>query len=297
MEDSLTYIVEAKYNGQTLQSVLQNEFHFSRKLLRSLKVKDGVYLNGKTGYYYLRVKTGDTLCVEMSGNEETSVIPENLPLSLVFENEDFLCVDKPPKIACHPVGIYQSGTIANAVCHYYLHQGKTRKFRPAGRLDRNTSGLLLVCKSSFAQAYYVKCNQLGEVEKIYLAFVEGHLNKPSGCLDFPIDRIEHTSLRRAVMPGGKSSQTQYQVIQETKHHSLVRIRLLTGRTHQIRVHFSHIGHPLAGDGLYGGSEIEMERHALHCHMLRFPDPRNKGEKIEIISELPLDMQELLSKDQ
>lgn len=297
MEDRLTYIVEAKYNGQTLQFVLQNEFHFSRKLFRSLKVKDGVYLNGKTGYYYLEVQTGDTLCVEMTGNEDTSVVPENIPVSIVFENEDFLCVNKPPKMACHPVGKYQHSTVANAICYHYLLQGKARKFRPAGRLDRNTSGLLLVCKSSFAQAYHVKSNQLGQVEKIYLAIVEGHLNESSGCLDFPIDRVESTSLKRAVMPEGKLSQTEYQVMKETKHHSLVRIRLLTGRTHQIRVHFSHIGHPLAGDGLYGGSEIEMERHALHCHMLSFPNPRNKETKIEIISELPLDMQALLLKDQ
>ena len=297
MEDRLTYIVESVYNGQTVRLVLQKEFHFSRKLLRSLKVKRGITLNGETGYYHLPVRTGDVIIVDMAGTEETSVLAEDLPLTICVENDDFLCVDKPPQMACHPVGIYQHGTVANAVCHHYSKQGKTRKFRPAGRLDRNTSGLLLVCKNSFSQAHHVKSNQNGLVEKVYLAIVEGHLDQPSGLLDFPIERIERTSLKRAVLPGGKPSQTEYQVLKETKHHSLLRIRLLTGRTHQIRVHFSHIGHPLAGDGLYGGSEERLQRHALHCHSLRFPDPRDRDQTIEIRSELPEDMQALLDADQ
>lgn len=297
MEDRLTYVVDSVYDNQTISSVLQNEFHFSRKLLRSLKVKRGVFLNGKTGYYYLTVHTGDVLCVNLSSYEETSVKAEDIPLSIVFENEDFLCVDKPPLMACHPVGIHQQGTVANAVCHHYSLQGKARKFRPAGRLDRNTSGLLLVCKNSFAQAYHAKSNNLGKVEKIYLAIVEGHLDEPSGHLDFPIDRIESTSLKRAVLPYGKPSQTEYQVLKESKHHSLLRVRLLTGRTHQIRVHFSHIGHPLSGDSLYGGSEEYIKRHALHCHNLRFPNPRLKDRFIEIHSDLPDDMLQILASDQ
>ncbi len=296
-KEQLTYVIANQYQGETIRFVLKNEFHFSKKLLATLKARKSVLLNGSIGYYSQTVHQGDLLSVDFSYPEETSVLPEKMDLSIVYEDEDFLCIEKPPFMACHPVGTHQHQTVANGICQYWLDQGAKKKFRPAGRLDRNTSGLMLICQNGFSQAFFVKSTRKGQVEKTYLAIIDGHLSSCEGIIDMPIGRILPDRLQRMVCQEGKPSQTAYRVIQETSQHSLLEIRLLTGRTHQIRVHLAHIGHPLVGDTLYGGSDLKLDRQALHCHRLRFPHPRLSGKWIEITSKLPTDMRRFLDENQ
>ena len=209
-----------------------------------------------------------------------------MPLNVVFEDESLLVVDKPPYLAVHPSAGKPEPTLANAVVGYFERQGQPLSFRPVNRLDRNTSGLLLAAKNphvAFAMAH--------KAEKTYLAIVLGELHG-SGTIDEPIRIKEGCCITREVGEGGKASVTHYEALATDGAVTLVRLRLETGRTHQIRVHMSWLGYPLAGDTMYGTDETVMPRHALHCAEMAFLHPMT-GEPITLRSPLPEDMRACL----
>lgn len=215
----------------------------------------------------------------------SSVIPEQLPLAIVYEDEDLLVLDKPAGQLVHPTTREAHGTVANAVLGLYEARSMPLDFHPCHRLDRNTTGLLLIAKHPEVQYQIAKQDAL---VREYLALIEGSLTPAEGTINAPIARALPSIILRCVSPDGKPARTHYRTERTDGRHSLLRLRLETGRTHQIRVHLAHLGHPLLGDDLYGGSMDEITRHALHSARLTLTHPRT-GEHLTIETPLPMDM--------
>ena len=229
------------------------------------------------------LRAGDTVSYDLP--IVSSVIPEQLPLKIAYEDDDLLIIDKPAGQLVHPTTREAHGTVANAVLGLYESRGTELGFHPCHRLDRNTTGLLLIAKHPEIQYQIAKQDTL---EREYLALVDGTLTPSSGTIDAPIARALPSIILRRVIPDGKSARTHYKTEQSDGRHSLLSLRLETGRTHQIRVHLAHLGHPLLGDDLYGGRMDEMMRHALHSACLTLTHPRT-NERLCIKSPLPMDM--------
>ena len=232
--------------------------------------------------------TGDMVSYELP--IVSSVTPERLPLVIVYEDADLLIIDKPAGQLVHPTTREAHGTVANAVRGLYEARGMTLDFHPCHRLDRNTTGLLLIAKHPEVQYQMAKQNTL---RREYLALIDGMLTPTEGTVDAPIARALPSIILRCVSPSGKPARTHYQTEWTNGRHTLLHLRLETGRTHQIRVHLAHLGHPLLGDDLYGGRTDLIPRHALHSAQLTLTHPRT-GERLSVESLLPEDMARILS---
>lgn len=220
----------------------------------------------------------------------SSVTPERLPLAIVYEDVDLLIIDKPAGQLVHPTTKEAHGTVANAILGLYEERGIRLDFHPCHRLDRNTTGLLLIAKHPEVQYQIAKQSTL---TREYLGLIDGMLTPTEGTIDAPIARALPSIILRCVSPNGKPARTHYQTEWTNRRHSLLHLRLETGRTHQIRVHLAHLGHPLLGDGLYGGSTELIPRHALHSAQLTLTHPHT-GERLSVTSPLPNDMARILS---
>ena len=234
------------------------------------------------------LRTGDMVSYELP--IVSSVTPERLPLAIVYEDTDLLIIDKPAGQLVHPTTKEAHGTVANAVLGLYEERGTRLDFHPCHRLDRNTTGLLLIAKHPEIQYQITKQDTLA---REYLALIEGMLTPTEGTIAEPIARALPSIILRHVSPDGKPAHTHYRTEWTNAHHSLLCLHLETGRTHQIRVHLAHLGHPLLGDDLYGGSKDLIPRHALHSAQLTLTHPRT-GERLSIASPLPNDMARILS---
>ena len=219
--------------------------------------------------------------------------PEHLPLKIVYEDEAILVIDKRAGMATIPSIHHPSQTVATAVLAYYERRNIPFTVHIVTRLDRETSGLVLVAKHRYSHSLLSMEQINGSIERGYDAIVEGVLEQPDGVIDAPIGRKEGSIIERTVRADGKKAITHYETVQQTKTHSLINVKPETGRTHQIRVHFSFIGHPLAGDDLYGGSRDIINRQALHCSTIRFLHPLTK-KRMEFHASLPNDMTGLFS---
>ena len=233
------------------------------------------------------LRAGDIISYELP--IISSVIPEQLSLAIIYEDEDLLVLDKPAGQLVHPTTREAHGTVANAVLGLYAARGTQLDFHPCHRLDRNTTGLLLIAKHPETQYQIAKQNTL---TRTYLALIEGLLTPTEGTVDAPIARALPSIILRRVSPDGKPARTHYKTEWTNGSHTLLRLQLETGRTHQIRVHLAHLGHPLLGDELYGGSTELMARHALHSVQLTLTHPRTR-ENLTITSPLPEDMARIL----
>lgn len=220
----------------------------------------------------------------------SSVTPERLPLAIVYEDVDLLIIDKPAGQLVHPTTKEAHGTVANAILGLYEDRGIRLDFHPCYRLDRNTTGLLLIAKHPEVQYQIAKQSTL---TREYLGLIDGMLTPTEGTIDAPIARALPSIILRRVSPNGKPARTHYQTEWTNRRHSLLHLRLETGRTHQIRVHLAHLGHPLLGDDLYGGSTDLIPRHALHSAQLTLTHPHT-GERLSVTSPLPNDMARILS---
>lgn len=226
------------------------------------------------------VRNGDVIRLQMADTSEIMPNPL-LRVPVLFEDEDLLVFDKPAGMPVHPSLYHRMDTLGNAFAAMYPHL----TFRPVHRLDRNTSGLVAVAKHPIAAA-----NLHERIRKTYLALAEG-TPPQSGTITTPIARVPDSLIERCVSPDGKPAVTHYKVLQYGRY-ALTELHLETGRTHQIRVHLSHIGCPLAGDDLYGGSLVHIGRHALHCAAFDYTDSLGSVHRIE--SPLPQDMRDLLN---
>ena len=287
----IDYRVTNDHENQKVSSVLRSQLKFSRGAIRRLKRCAGLLVNGQAVRLNMLVQAGDLIRVNFQDDQQP-VIPQDMPLNILFEDEHILAVDKPCNMLVHPLSYHLLDTLANGVIYHWQRQGLNSKFRAVSRLDKDTSGVMLIAKNSYS------CHQLagqmknGLCRRDYLAVVQGRIALDTGSIDCPIGRPIDGSLIFGVTDQGKKAVTHFTVMQRFAGASLVKLRLETGRTHQIRVHLRHIGHPLMGDDLYGGSLELIQRQALHSWRLEFTHPVT-GEHLQLEAALPADMEALI----
>lgn len=292
-----TFIIEKEDENLSIRKMIKRHLHFSSRLLAKLKAQKRVFLNGTPIEGYMKYKAGDEIRIVLP-EEASHFPPEDIPIDVILEDEDIMVVNKQAGVTVHPTKGHSMHTIANGLMKYMQDTGKPFKIRFVNRLDMDTSGLLIVGKNSNAQDNLVGQMSRGELEKYYTAILCGIVEEDSLTIDEPIGHPEPEQVsRRVVHDGsGRPSVTHLKVLKRfSSGFTLVRLKLETGRTHQIRVHTSYIGHPVAGDPLYGGETPGLiDRQALHASSLTFHHPVT-GERIHAEAPLPEDMEEMLKQ--
>lgn len=277
-----------------IKEYLEENCSFSARKVKSLLKNKSIMINGKTAYWDNHVKNGDMLEIDLSEAGRDSTIPEELPLDIIYEDEFFLAVNKPAGMLVHPTQNHPKGTLGNGIKHYFVSKGMDIPVRFANRIDMDTSGLVVIAKSGEAHSALAEQFDSEDCEKYYMAVAEGLMPDQKGIIDRPIGIDPENTIRRAVREDGQRSITEYEVVEQFTEAVLLRLKLVTGRTHQIRVHLSSLGHPLLGDALYGGKLELIARQALHARELIFTHPFEKR-TVRLEAPLPDDMKELIAK--
>lgn len=286
MERTLLFTVPPAYDGARLEVFLMHAQGFSRRVIRELKQRpDDILCNGAHIRMVDPVHTEDCIKAVLRDAKGTTE-PCTLAVPVVYEDDDLIVYNKPPFCATHPSKLHQSDTLANV----YAASHEDGTFRPIFRLDRDTDGLCVCAKNTVAAAKLA-----GRIEKTYTAVVEGVLPESGGIIDAPLIQLELHKMRRGVRSDGQTAVTHYTVLRRTARYTLVSLTLPTGRTHQIRVHFAHIGHPLVGDTMYGSAHPSCKRQALSCTEVRFMHPTTQ-KRMNIHINMHDDLQSLLSHE-
>ncbi|MBI1884758.1 MAG: RluA family pseudouridine synthase [Chloroflexi bacterium] len=291
-----TLRLTADRSGERLDAFLaRRREELSRSHARRLIDQGLVTLNGVLPSPSRRVSGGDTVVVNIPAPEEPKLAPEAIPLTVLYQDDDIIVVDKPAGLAVHPGPGHPGGTLVNALlalCPDLAGIGRSLRPGIVHRLDKDTSGLLVVAKSDRAQQSLAGQLKEREVEKVYLALVHGLPDSPQGIIDAPIARHPRHRKRMAVVPGGREAQTRYRVRETIDRFALLEVQPVTGRTHQIRVHLSYIGHPVVADAVYGKRSPHLKRQFLHAHRLAFRLP-GSDRTVEFESPLPPDLRQAL----
>ncbi|MCR4998770.1 MAG: RluA family pseudouridine synthase [Lachnospiraceae bacterium] len=272
------------------------EHHYPRGLVAALKRNPLVILNDAPAMAYYPLHIGDVLRIILPPEAVYSseqILPTEVPLDIRYEDEDLLVINKPAGMSIHPSLHHYEDSLANAVAGYYQKQGTSIVFRCVNRLDKNTTGLTIIAKNQLASAVLNTAAKNRQIHRTYLAIVEGSL-QGSGIIDAPIGRVDDSVILRQVdYDNGQSAITHYKALKESNGYTLVECHLETGRTHQIRIHMKHIGHPLPGDYLYHPVFDAINRQPLHSYSLTFEHPIT-GVPMEFTCPMPKDMEEMLS---
>jgi 23S rRNA pseudouridine1911/1915/1917 synthase len=281
-----------KYVAQQVPSL-------SRSRIKQLIVDGFLRVNGGVVKPSHRLEEGDEVELRIPPLEEVQLVPQNIPLRIVYEDEDLAVVDKPADLVVHPAPGHERGTLANALVARYPDLPVDEAGRPGivHRLDKDTSGLMLVAKNEGVRRDLQAQFKRGEVHKVYLALVEGKVEPADGVIDAPLGRDPRDRKRMAVVrSGGRQAVTEYHVLEHLGDFTLLEVRPQTGRTHQVRVHLAFIRHPVVGDKTYGHRKqrLDVERQFLHAHRLGFRLPAS-GERLELVSELPDDLAAVLGR--
>ena len=291
---NLSYQIDKDEHYDNVLHVLKEQFFLSDRLITKLKKANKIYLNSLPTYTKKSVTVGDTVSVLIDFEEDNSnIVASNIPLNIIYEDDYLLVINKPANIAIHPSILHFDNSLSNGVKFYFDKLGLKKKIRIVNRLDRNTSGIVIFAKNEYIQECLIKQMKTNEFKKEYLAIAKGILESKSGTLNFPIARKEGSIIERTVSSDGDSAITHYDVVKEFNNLSLVHIVLETGRTHQIRVHFSHIGHPILGDTLYGSPSKLINRQALHSYKLTFIHPVTK-KVVSLEAPLPNDIKNIIN---
>lgn len=285
---TLTFFVPEEYEGCRLKGFLRGKCCVSARLLVKLKrVENGLCVNEEHATAITVLHSGDKVTLHLPEDEETP-IAEKVPISILYEDDSLLAVNKPAAMAMYPVPGSDSGTLSNAVAFHWSEKGEVLRFRPVYRLDKNTSGVVIIAKNS-----YIAAALSHNIQKEYIAVCEGVL-QGNGTVNTPITLAPGSKIKRAVSPSGETAVTHWESMKANNEFSFLKIRIETGRTHQIRVHLSSIFHPLAGDDLYGGHLNKMKRQALHCQSAIFIHPVT-GKNILLQAPVPEDFVLLLKE--
>lgn len=337
-------------NQLQIKDFLRQRFNFSSRLITKIKKNHGVFLDGKSIAGWIVPKPGSVITVQIP-EERSNFEPADIPIDVIYEDEDLLIINKQPGVIVHPTASHPNNTIANGITKYCMDTEQVFKLRFVNRLDRDTSGLLVLGKNSHCQDKISKQMKAGDVEKRYIALVHGIIEEDNGTIDLPIGRPDDIGIKRKVMKDGSPCITHYKVLEryypdnskpsnpedrksldeglqkayeksqaeflerhpenrelynylaqndepnETVHKpgfTLVELALETGRTHQIRVHLSFIGYPIAGDTLYGTASDIIDRQALHAKYLKLKQPVTDKE-LNLTAPTPLDIQKAIEK--
>ncbi len=288
----LEFDIDESFHAKTVLTFLKAQ-GFSSRIIKDIKYNPhGILIRNKKVTVQKQLKRGDKLTVYIREKEQTSVVPRELPLDIVYEDRDVIVCNKPPFMATHPSQDNFDSTLANALAYYFKQKNDDCIIRSVNRLDKNTSGIILIAKNALAAGILSDDLREKKIEREYIAIVEGTVDS-DGTVDAPIARAEGSTIKRCVdFEKGEHAVTHYSVLKSAQDYSCIKLKLETGRTHQIRVHMSHIGHAVVGDFLYGTEGIfGMDRHALHSANITFTHPITK-QKMYFEAPLPKDMEKL-----
>lgn len=296
MNRNIDYIIAEDSAGLRVEQFLRRKRYSGQNLSEIKRMPKSILVNGV--HYYMRqeLSKGDHLQVRICETKNSEKIPPtNLPLNIIYEDEDLLVLNKPAGMPIHPSLNNYTNSIANALAYYFQSQGKPFIFRCCNRLDRDTSGLTIVSKHLVSGSILSDMTKYREVHREYLAIARGSVTPSEGTIQAPLGRKEGTIIERTVdWEHGEDAVTHYKVVKEANGHSLVSLRLETGRTHQIRIHMKYLGYPLIGDYLYNPDMEYMTRQALHSHHMEFTHPIT-GEHMSFTAPLPEDMARVMQE--
>ncbi|MGR7975733.1 RluA family pseudouridine synthase [Bacillus velezensis] len=286
----LELLITEKHAGQWLFSVLKSEFQASKPVITEWMNQESIQVNRTSPKNNIILKTGDRLFIDLQEKTGSSVIPEYGEPDILFEDRHMLIANKPAGMPTHPNEEGQTGTLSNLIAYHFQINGEQAKVRHVHRLDRDTSGAVVFAKHRLAHAILDRQLETKTLKRTYIAAAEGKVTPKKGTVDSPIGRDRSHSVRRRVSPGGQAAVTHYKVkgYHPGAQLTLAELELETGRTHQIRVHMASIGHPLAGDDLYGGSRALFHRQALHAKKVSVVHPIS-GEEIVAEAPMPADL--------
>ena len=287
----LAYINSSKYSN--VKEVLKAEFSMSDRLLLKLKKLDKIYLNGDVTSVNHPVLENDLIECYLDYEEDNSnIVPTEMSLNIIYEDEAYIVVNKPAGIPVHPSMDHYTDSLSNGIAFYFNQIGLKKKIRPVNRLDKDTSGIVIFAKNEYIQECLVRQMKSKEFIKRYIAVVNGNLDNLEGTINAPIARKECSIIERCVSETGDIAITHYKVLKRKTNFDIVECILETGRTHQIRVHFAYLGHSLLSDTLYGTSSSLINRQALHAYEVEFTHPLSK-KKVKYIATVPEDLNKLM----
>lgn len=295
----MDFLVSDEADGCLLRDFIKQNIRLSGKMLKYLKYQnDGILVNGTRCTVRRQLRTGDVVTLALTDNESTDeLLPVDLPLEILYEDNDLVAPSKPPNMPTHPSHNHHDDTLANALAFRYQQMSVPFVFRPINRLDRDTSGVLLIARNKLSAGILSRDLQSGQIQKTYLAVLEGELSTESGIIDRPLHRTAESIIVREICspdtPDAEQAVTEYRVLARGGGCTLAEAKPITGRTHQLRVHFASLGHPICGDVLYGVDNGRIARQALHARQTSFLHPTTR-ERITLTAPIPLDMQELIA---
>lgn len=283
-------VIDNKYTN--INQILKQEFKLSARLMHKVISNNLVLLNGMQTDTRNRPNYGDTIKVDLNYEEENdNIVSTQMKLNILYEDNGLLILNKPAGIAVHPSILHFKDSLSNGVRFYFDSIGLKKKIRPVNRLDLDTSGIIIFAKNEYIQECLIQQMNSHILKKEYIAIVSGILKEKTGTINLPISRKDGSIIERCISENGQTAITDYSVINELNNMSVIKCVLQTGRTHQIRVHFSAIGHPLIGDSLYGSKSDLINRQALHSYHISFIHPIS-NKVIDIYCELPEDMKKI-----
>lgn len=296
----LSFVVTDELEGLRLDKGIAEYYEdISRSRINGLIKDGGVRVNGSTAKASYRLEAGDKVEFTLPDAGIPDILPEDIPLDILYEDANMLIVNKPKGMVVHPAAGHYTGTLVNALMYHCNDlSGINGVLRPGivHRIDKDTTGSLIVCKNDNAHKYVAELLKDHNIDRRYRAIVHGRLNDEEGCVDMPIGRDRRDRKKMAVDPMGKRAVTHYRVIERFSEYTYVECILETGRTHQIRVHMNHIGHPVLGDEVYGvrKSKFHTEGQTLHAYFIGMDRPGDR-EHIEVVAPLPGYFEDLLKK--
>ena len=291
--------VELRDDGKMLREWIKENVRLSGKMLKYLKYQnEGILVNGERCTVRRVLRSGDVVTLALSDQESAEkLLPVEIPLEILYEDEELIVPSKPPQMPTHPSHNHHDDTLANALAFRYAQQGVPFVFRPINRLDRDTSGAVLIARNKMSAGLLSRAMQRGEIRKTYLAVLEGVLANDKGVIEKPLHRTEASVIVREVCspdaPDAEWAKTEFRVLERGTECTLVEAKPITGRTHQLRVHFASLGHPICGDALYGIPNGRISRQALHAERISFLHPVT-GREMDLTAPVPEDMQALIS---
>lgn len=265
-----------KSSNTSINQILEEELKVSSRLKYKLIKLKKIFLNNISVDTRQIPKISDILKIDFDYEEDSSnIIPTKMDLDILYEDDSFLAINKPAGISTHPSRSHFTNSLSNGVKFYFDSIGLKKKIRPVNRLDTDTSGIIIFAKNEYIQEFFIREMANNTFHKEYIAICDGIFPIKKGRINKPISRKENSIIERTISINGKPSITDYEVLKEFNNYSLVKFNLLTGRTHQIRVHMKSISHPISGDTLYGVKRNFIDRQALHCYNISFIHPLSK----------------------
>ena len=272
--------------NKTINEIIQKKFSFSHRLFSKIIKEKMIFVNGVFLDTRSIAKLNDLITVDLNYEEDNSnIVAKKMNIDIIYEDDGLLILNKPAGIAVHPSMLHYEDSLASGVKYYLEYKGIHKKIRPVNRLDLNTSGVVIFAKNEYIQENLIRQMEKNTFKKEYIAIVKGKIIDDKGIIDKPIARKQGSIIERCISELGQKAVTEYEVIERNNEYTVVKCTLLTGRTHQIRVHMASIGHPILGDTVYGSGSSLISRQALHSYKISFIHPIEKL-KMEFIAELP-----------